>query len=176
MAHGVGLQTQGCEIDTNAIPNGSRCARAPVFSYPAAYEGLFLSDSWIALRIKAAPPKKRNLTWIQGLHGHWHQPPMWEQRVLNLLTRAAAGSTEQLLSPFLFTSGYDVLAALLVFKRGLCCGNAGWQMFPFVSDRRAAAMIWRSDSFIVCFITSTPVLLVLSPGGEVYLRPFRPTQ
>lgn len=106
----------------------------------------------------------------------WTLAPASEQRVLNFLTRAAAGSTEQLLSPFLFTSGYDVPAALLVFKKGLCSGNPWWQMFPFVSDKRAAAMIWRSGSFIVCSVTSTPVLLVLSPGGEVCLHPFRSTR
>ena len=51
------------------------------------------------------------------------------------LSRAAA-------FPFPFTSGYDVSAAWLVFRRGLHSGNPGWQMFSFVSDRRVAAMVW----------------------------------
>lgn len=60
----------------------------------------------------------------------------------DLLTGVAAGSPEQLLSLFPFTSGYDIPAAWLVFRRGLCPGNPGWQMFCFVSDRRAAAVVW----------------------------------
>lgn len=94
----------------------------------------------------------------------------------DLLTGMAARSPEQPLSPFPFTSGYDVPAAGLVFRRGLCSGDPGWQMFCFVSDRRAAAVVWLGWQFYWLLYHFYPVLLVLSPGGGVCLCPFGSTQ
>lgn len=95
----------------------------------------------------------------------WPQAPasnMGAEGGLDLLTRTAARSPEQLRSPFPFTSGYDVPAAWLVFRRALCCGNPGWQMFSFASDRRAAAMFWPCWQFYWLLHHSHPSSC---PGG-----------
>lgn len=101
---------------------------------------------------------------------------MGAEEGLDLLTRMAACSPEQLLSLFPFTLGYDDPVSWLVFQRRLCSGNAKWKMFYFVSDRKVTAMVCHyASSFTDCIATSIPVLLVLSPGGEIPLNPFGST-
>lgn len=101
---------------------------------------------------------------------------MGAEEGLYLLTRTVACSPEQLLSLFPFTSGYDVPVSWLVFQRRLCSGNSRWKVFYFVSDRKVAAVVCHyAGSFIAYIATSIPVLLVLSPGGEVRPNPFGST-
>lgn len=146
VAHVLRLQTQQCVINTNAITNGSCCTQSLSSATLQYMRGCFLLTLWILLRTIVLVR-----CTVQKMKPELDPGPVWPlapassvgaEGGLDLLTRMAACSPEQLLSPFPFTSGYDVPAAWLVFRRGLCSGNPGWQAFSFVSDRRAAAVVW----------------------------------
>ena len=93
---------------------------------------------------------------------------------LDVLTRMAAHSPEQLLSRFL------LLLATMFLPLGWCSGGdctveiRDGRCFPLCLIEEWQQWSGHAGSFIGCSTTSTPVLLVLRPGGEICLHPLGP--